>query len=78
MRLHAAQDVARLIELRRRLWGLDRIAAPVSQWITISLLTLLEDLSTPESKEAFVSLCVAAASRTSVMFGFTSRNHSAV
>ncbi|KAH1427858.1 hypothetical protein KXV37_004859 [Aspergillus fumigatus] len=59
MRLHAAQDVARLIELRRRLWGLDRIAAPVSQWITISLLTLLEDLSTPESKEAFVSLCVA-------------------
>ncbi|KAG2014428.1 hypothetical protein GB937_006653 [Aspergillus fischeri] len=59
MRLHAAHEVARLVELRRRLWGLDRISAPLSQWITISLLTLLEDLSTPESKEAFVSLCVA-------------------
>ncbi|PKX97669.1 fungal specific transcription factor domain-containing protein [Aspergillus novofumigatus IBT 16806] len=59
MRLHAAHEVARLVELRRRLWGLDRISAPLSQWITISLLTLLEDLSTSESKEAFVSLCVA-------------------
>ncbi|GIJ86303.1 hypothetical protein Asppvi_005190 [Aspergillus pseudoviridinutans] len=59
IRLEAAGEVARLVELRRRLWGLDRISAPLSQWITISLLTLLEDLSTPESKEAFVSLCVA-------------------
>jgi hypothetical protein len=59
MRLEAAREVARLVELRRRLWGLDRISAPLNQWVTISLLTLLEDLATPESKEAFVSLCVA-------------------
>ncbi|RHZ46510.1 fungal specific transcription factor domain-containing protein [Aspergillus thermomutatus] len=59
MRLEAAREVARLVELRRRLWGLDRISAPLSQWVTISLLTLLEDLSTLESKDAFVSLCVA-------------------
>ncbi|GIC89117.1 fungal specific transcription factor domain-containing protein [Aspergillus udagawae] len=59
MRLEAAREVARLVELRRRLWGLDRISAPLNQWVTISLLTLLEDLSTSESKEAFVSLCVA-------------------
>ncbi|KAF7173510.1 hypothetical protein CNMCM5623_005748 [Aspergillus felis] len=59
MRLEAAREVARLVELRRRLWGLDRISTPLSQWITISLLTLLEDLPTTESKEAFVSLCVA-------------------
>lgn len=59
MRLEAAREVAQLVELCRRLWGLDRISAPLSEWLTISLLTLLEDLTTPESKEAFVSLCVA-------------------
>ncbi|RHZ50748.1 hypothetical protein CDV55_100686 [Aspergillus turcosus] len=59
MRLEAAREVAQLVELRRRLWGLDRISAPLSEWVTISLLTLLEDLTTLESKEAFVSLCVA-------------------
>ncbi|KAH8429008.1 uncharacterized protein LDX57_006679 [Aspergillus melleus] len=58
--LWSARRIAKLMQQHRDSWGIDIFPASHIQWVTISLYTLLEDLETPESVDAFIILCIAA------------------
>ncbi|KAJ5577990.1 uncharacterized protein N7459_006954 [Penicillium hispanicum] len=60
--LESARANARLIDLHRDLWGLDRMPPVNIHWVTVSLFTLLEHLDEKENREAFVILSITAKS----------------
>lgn len=60
IRLSSARRIAQLIDHHRSLWGLNIFSAANTQWITISLFTLLEDLDDPRNRHAFIALAIAA------------------
>ena len=56
----SALEVARLVEVLRCTWGLDRILIVMTQCITVAIFTLMEDLEPAQHRAAFTELCVAA------------------
>ncbi|OJJ42822.1 hypothetical protein ASPZODRAFT_104512 [Penicilliopsis zonata CBS 506.65] len=60
LRFSSSRSVARLMNLHRQSWGLDRMPSGNMQWITVAQSTLLEDLDSIDNREAFVSLSLAA------------------
>ena len=56
----AAREVARLVELQRVKWGIDIFQGSYTQGLGVSLFALLDHIDEPDSREAFVNLCVAA------------------
>ncbi|KAE8152325.1 hypothetical protein BDV25DRAFT_151336 [Aspergillus avenaceus] len=58
--LTSARSIEQWMRIYRTSWGLDPMPIFNIQWIKAALFTLLEGLSDPENKEAFISLLVAA------------------
>ncbi|KAJ5305815.1 hypothetical protein N7508_004830 [Penicillium antarcticum] len=59
-RLTAAREVGRLMSVHLSLWGSDRVPAANMQSCSIAENTLLEDLDNPESRKAFIDLCIVS------------------
>lgn len=60
--LSSALEIARLVDMVRREWGLDSVTVMMTQFISVAIFTLMEDLPSPTSRAAFIELCVAARS----------------
>lgn len=58
--LSSARKCAALVEQQRADWGLDYMPATNIHWFTVSMYTLLEDLSEDANRRAFISLTIAA------------------
>lgn len=56
----SAQANGRLIDIHRDLWNLEQMPPVTVHWVTVSMFTLLEYLDEEKSRDAFVSLSVAA------------------
>ncbi|KAJ5782321.1 hypothetical protein N7457_004095 [Penicillium paradoxum] len=56
----AARQNAALIQQQRESWGLDCMPPIDIHWFTVSMYTLLESLDNQASRDAFVSLSIAA------------------
>lgn len=59
LRFSSARSVARLMEIHRASWGVDRIPAGNIQWIKVAQSTLLEGLDDPENRHSFYGLLIA-------------------
>lgn len=58
--IESAREIGRLMDAYRDDWGFDRMPPVTVHWVTVSMFTLLHDMETEASREAFVSLSVAA------------------
>lgn len=58
--LFFSRRISRLMRIHRSAWGIDRIPLSNIFWITTALLTLLDNLSDPQNRDAFSNLAVAA------------------
>lgn len=58
--LSSARRIAQLDEISHASWGIDRVSASNTQWITLAQLALIEHLDDIANRDAFVSLSVAA------------------
>lgn len=58
--LSSARRIAQLDEISQSFWGIDRVSASNTQWITLVQLALIEHLGDIANRNAFVSLSVAA------------------
>lgn len=58
--IQAACQNAALIEQQRESWGIEFMPPVNIHWFTVSMYTLLDDLDQQASRDAFVSLSIAA------------------
>ncbi|ODM17538.1 hypothetical protein SI65_07213 [Aspergillus cristatus] len=59
LRLSSAHELHKLLDIQRTRWPMEYIPLPSSQFSTVALFTLLEDLDIPSSASAFADTAIS-------------------